>query len=77
MSTKIIKCDCKSEFQDEQYGKGNRLHNIGGKFGEKAFCTVCSPRKPMITKEVAPMATLGIKYTLKADPSRIFKQVAR
>ena len=43
MEAKVFKCNCKSEFQDEIYGKGNRLFNPRGK-GEKLDgyrCTVC------------------------------------
>lgn len=43
METGIFACTCKSDFQDELYGKGNRLFNPKGK-GEKIDgyrCTVC------------------------------------
>lgn len=43
METKVFQCSCKSDFQDEVYGKGNRLFNPKGK-GEKIDgyrCTVC------------------------------------
>ena len=40
MATKILKCDCKHEFQDKQYGKGNRVHNESTK--DKLWrCTIC------------------------------------
>jgi len=36
--TKVEKCDCKSEFQDKQFGVGMRLKNSTS----KGFrCTVC------------------------------------
>ena len=38
--TKIKKCGCTSEFQDEFYGKGMRLHNVNAE-GNRASCTVC------------------------------------
>lgn len=38
--TKIISCSCKSDFQDQQYGKGNRVHNMSPD-GKKAYCTIC------------------------------------
>ena len=46
MTTKVVSCKCKHDFQDVHYGKGQRLANIcakKGKVGEKlAFkCTVC------------------------------------
>ena len=43
METKVFSCTCKSEFQDEVYGKHNRLFNPTGK-EEKLNgyrCTVC------------------------------------
>lgn len=36
--TKIMRCTCKHEFQDEVYGKGMRLFNEGIKH---YTCTVC------------------------------------
>ena len=43
--TKIIKCNCKHEYQDRVYGKGKRLANkmTGGKTVKKNSwrCTVC------------------------------------
>ena len=41
---KIIKWKCQSIYQDEIYGKGNRLWNPAGKGsdqGSKYRCTVC------------------------------------
>lgn len=43
--TKIVKCDCKSDFQDKEYGKSQRLMNQASAKGSqpKRFrCTVCS-----------------------------------
>jgi hypothetical protein len=39
-------CNCKSEFQDKLYGRGNRLHTLpqGGK-RTGATCTVCGVKK--------------------------------
>lgn len=40
--SKELKCNCKSEFQDELYGKGNRLFNEIGKDQKSGYrCTVC------------------------------------
>lgn len=41
---KILKCSCRSEFQDRKYGKGMRVHNPA-KDGAliKYNCTVCGP----------------------------------
>ena len=37
MMTTIIKCDCKSEYQDKTYGNRNRVANIrAGKNNENA-----------------------------------------
>ena len=44
----IKKCDCKHEFQDKEYGKGNRMHNpIIKKQGvpQQYRCTVCEKVK--------------------------------
>ena len=38
--TMIIKCTCKSEYQDKVYGLGMRVHNEKKDHGE-ATCTVC------------------------------------
>lgn len=41
---KIMKCDCKHDFQDSVYGKGMRVFNPQGKGkdqGEEYICTVC------------------------------------
>ena len=56
MSTKIIKCTCKSVWQDETYGPGNRVGNElkNGQFR----CSVCSTvigsqyvTQPVVKKE--------------------------
>jgi len=42
----VKSCDCKHPSQDELYGKGNRLHNLGGGKGiVKRRCTVCGKSK--------------------------------
>lgn len=53
---KIAKCNCASEFQDEQYGKGNRLFNLRDqkKHPGEATCTVCGNK-----------ISVGIKQTVK------------
>lgn len=40
----INKCKCSHEFQDETYGKGNRLFNEC-KEGKEIRCTVCGISK--------------------------------
>lgn len=42
--TKVLPCNCVDIQQDNMYGKGMRVHNLGGKGSDKlAYCTVCSP----------------------------------
>jgi hypothetical protein len=47
--TEVKPCNCKSEFQDGLYGKGNRLHNKGeGKSKDSKpplKCTICGTKK--------------------------------
>lgn len=38
---KIAPCKCQSAFQDEVYGKGNRVWNPTGKDATGYRCTVC------------------------------------
>lgn len=39
---KVIKCTCKHEYQDEKYGKGNRVANsMKSTSATKFRCTVC------------------------------------
>lgn len=43
-STKKMKCNCRSEYQDNKYGTGIRIFNkMADKkgFGEQYRCTVC------------------------------------
>jgi len=42
--TKIISCECKSEYQDKRYGAGKRVANVTDKGGD-ARCTVCNKIK--------------------------------
>ena len=40
MKPKIVKCDCKHDYQDKKHGKGQRVANHAPK--SKAYrCTVC------------------------------------
>jgi hypothetical protein len=42
MSTTIVTCSCKHEYQDKTYGKGRRVANQTTKDGGKVYrCTVC------------------------------------
>ena len=45
----ILKCNCKHEFQDKEYGPGMRVHNYApkGYNGQPGWrCTVCENVKP-------------------------------
>jgi len=45
MKTKIMQCNCKHEYQDQQYGLNKRVHNpCPGKSANEIVyrCTVCS-----------------------------------
>ena len=52
-NTAILKCGnagCRSEYQDERYGKGMRVHNEGRKDSKASSlglysCTVCGSRR--------------------------------
>jgi len=39
--TRILRCGCKSEYQDQTYGRGKRLHNDCDSRTEEYRCTVC------------------------------------
>jgi len=39
-------CECPNTFQDEEYGKGQRIHNpMSGKDGNVRKCTSCGTAK--------------------------------
>lgn len=41
--TTIKPCTCQNEYQDDKYGKGNRVHNYGPKIKAGTHrCTVCA-----------------------------------
>jgi len=44
-STKVLPCNCTNKFQDERYGKDNRLHNATLKPTPGWRCTVCDKNK--------------------------------
>ena len=53
MSKVIIKsCTCTSDFQDQQYGKGRRVHNVTDD-GKRASCTVCEGSAKMAKRNNA------------------------
>jgi len=40
--TRIMKCSCDHKFQDEKYGKGNRVCNQTMKDDKRTYrCTIC------------------------------------
>lgn len=56
----VLKCTCKSEFQDAKYGAGMRVHNPQKKEGYR--CTVCgSPRGGPAKAEAKPVKAGGVK----------------
>lgn len=46
-SCKITSCDCKHEYQDKMYGRGQRVHNPckRGTDSVDYRCTVCGKKK--------------------------------
>jgi len=46
MATKILKCECKHDFQDRRYGFQNRLHNGTTKANTPKWrCSVCEKER--------------------------------
>lgn len=47
--TKLLRCTCKSKYQDKKYGRKRRVHNVRGvnpKHGTRGYrCTVCGSEK--------------------------------
>ena len=48
--TKTIKCTCKHDFQDKEYGNQQRNANINEK-EDSATCTVCGNKVVLIPKK--------------------------
>ena len=48
-ATKILRCTCKSEFQDNTYGSQMRVFNLRDQQKHKgeAICTVCGTKKSL------------------------------
>jgi hypothetical protein len=44
MPSKIVKCNCKNTYQDNKYGKDQRVHNTTSKTNG-VRCTVCGNEK--------------------------------
>ena len=76
--TVVLPCNCESEFQDKEYGKGMRLHNVsqgGNNKGKQAFCTVCCPRQAKVKEDTPIMPIMGMKVPAKKVPTRKPKTV--
>jgi len=46
--TKILPCKCQHDYQDQKYGKGNRVWNSGPTTGSGSLrwrCTVCGAER--------------------------------
>lgn len=44
--SKVLPCTCAHEYQDQRYGKNQRVHTRGGKSGAYFWtCTVCGAKK--------------------------------
>lgn len=41
MATKILRCECLNTYQDQKYGKFNRVMNKQDKLTDTYECTVC------------------------------------
>lgn len=68
----ILKCTCKSDFQDKEYGKNIRVHSVNKKDKTKrvAYCIVCSNsrrrNKTAKTITVSEGKVFGMHYTDEA-----------
>lgn len=45
-SSVLLTCSCKSPYEDELYGHGQRGHNVMGS-GTQARCATCSNERPI------------------------------
>lgn len=52
----ISHCDCKHEYQDLKYGRGNRVFN-STKEPDRYVCTVCTKSKSVAKAEVRVQTT--------------------
>ncbi len=66
MTTQLIKCNCKSEFQDEKYGYGVRVGNCTAQ--SQYRCTVCGTVSG--TKTVATAKAPVVAATTAAEPAK-------
>ena len=49
-NTSVLKCSCKNEYQDKEYGSQQRVHNYTKK--DEWRCTVCESTKSARTTGV-------------------------
>lgn len=47
----ILQCTCEQAHQDEQYGKGNRLHRLED---NSWVCTVCATMRTIPSEKASP-----------------------
>jgi hypothetical protein len=53
MPTKILKCTCDHEYQDEHYGDYKRVHNECTKDNRTFYrCTVCGAEREAIKRSI-------------------------
>jgi hypothetical protein len=52
--TKILPCRCTHQFQDREYGLGNRVHNSGDHQPNRWRCSVCKDVKTAKREIVQP-----------------------
>lgn len=56
MTIEIRKCTCEHDFQDKQYGKGNRVWNQTLKDKGTVYrCTVCTKEKTLTSIRHEPL----------------------
>jgi Flp pilus assembly pilin Flp len=61
----IMKCSCKSEFQDKEHGIGMRVHNpMSAKNGGKFRCTVCGSMKAYEQPKMLTSGQSMVEYVL-------------
>lgn len=76
--TKVLRCSCHHDYQDEKYGKGMRVHNLVTAKGKPLgwACTVCTPRRLPADKMAATERNpaFGMGMAVPAPKFRILKQ---
>lgn len=67
--TSIFPCTCKSGFQDQHYGPGNRVFNLAKKSGVWR-CTVCGKTRTAGAKPMTAEAIGTVKPAKKQKQDR-------